>query len=77
MRIFGDNNAVNSIIVSNHINSNRSKSMTAKYAFIKSLFDPKKIQMVPVDSAENRTDMLSEALPKAAISIHKSKIIVE
>ena len=59
LKIFGDNNAANSI-VSNDINSNRIKHMTVKYAFIKSLVDSKKIQIHRVDSAENRTDMLTK-----------------
>ena len=48
--------------------------MTVKYAFIKSLIDSKQIQINRVDSAENRADMLTKALPKVAISIHKSNL---
>ena len=76
LKIFGDNNAANSI-VSNNINSNRTKHMTVKYAFIKSLIDSKQIQIHRVDSAENRADILTKALPKVAISIHKSNLNLE
>ena len=76
LKIFGDNNAANSI-VSNNINSNRTKHMTVKYAFIKSLIDSKQIQIHRVDSAENRADILTNALPKVAINIHKSNLNLE
>ena len=76
LKIFGDNNAANSI-VSNNINSNRTKHMTVKYAFIKSLIDSKQIQIHRVDSAENRADILTKALPKVAINIHKSNLNLE
>ena len=76
LKVIGDNNAANSI-VSDDINSNGSEHMIVKYEFIKSFVDSKQIQIVRVDSAENRADMLNKAQLMVAIRIHKSKMNVE
>ena len=60
-KIYGDNSSAN-LIVTNNINSSRTKHMSVKYNFIKDHIESKRITIIKVHTAENLADFLTKAL---------------